>query len=83
MNFKDYSHIVYVVEKNGEPVICIDRLIDGRRDFYTEVKLAHLLKDEKWAAFEKIAELIGKNVCIDSPKLRAMLKIDDSSDLGN
>lgn len=81
MSYTDYSHIVYLIEKAGEPVICIDRLVDGRRDFYTEIKLSNFMKNEKWTAFEKIAESIGKNICIDSPRLRVALKIDDSSDL--
>lgn len=78
--YRDYSHIVYVAEKNGQPVIRIDRLFDDRRDLYTEIELVQHLSEEKWNAFDKVAELIGKSLCIDSPKLREFLKIDDASD---
>lgn len=78
--YKDYSHIVYIAEKNGQPVIRIDRLFVDRRDFYTEIELAKYIDGEKWDTFDKVSEVIGKSLCIDAPKLREFLKIDDASD---
>lgn len=78
--YRDYSHIVYLTEKDGRPVVRIDRLVDGRRDFYTEIELAQFLRQEKWDAFEAISQLVGKSLCIDSPRFREILKIDDTSD---
>jgi len=78
--YSDYPHIVYVAERDGRPVIRIDRLFDGKQDFYTEIEIAKHLDQDKWDAFEKISQLIGKSLCIDSPRIREILKIDDASE---
>jgi hypothetical protein len=36
----------------------------------------------QWDVFDKISEALGKSICIDSPKVRAHLGIDDNSDRG-
>jgi hypothetical protein len=82
---KDYSHYVSVVEKNGRLVIRIERVFhdrNDRKDFYTEIELPESSKATQWDAFDKISEVLGKSICIDSPKVRARLGIDDESDSG-
>lgn len=71
----NYNHLVSVSEREGTYFIRIDRVIDGRVDLYTEIDLSKFALDEQWESFDKIAELLGKSLCIDSPLIRAALKI--------
>jgi hypothetical protein len=80
---ENYSHYVSVLEKDGRLVIRIDRVFHDRndqKDFYTEIELPECTKAADWDVFDKISETLGKSICIDSPKVRARLGIDDDSD---
>lgn len=76
---KNYSHLVSIVERDGKPYIRIDRLIKDKKDFMTEIEIPISTEKEQWDIFDKIAEVLGKTLCIDSPKIRSLLKIDDET----
>lgn len=76
---EDYSHVVSVVEKDNSVVIRIDRLIAGRKDFCTEIEVPQGTAETQWDLFEKLAATLGRTLCIDSPRVRSQLKIDDES----
>jgi hypothetical protein len=71
----DYNHLVSVSERDGTYFIRIDRVIEGRVDLYTEIDLSRFPLDDQWNCFDKIAETLGKALCIDSPLIRDALKI--------
>jgi hypothetical protein len=80
---KNYSHLVSVVEKDGRPVIRIERVFhdrNDRKDFYTEIELPEGTKATQWDIFDKVSVSLGKSLCIDSPKVRTRLGIDEDSD---
>lgn len=74
--FSDYAHVVSVVTRDGKWFIRIDRLIGERKDFYTEIEISQPKPDERWDVFDKLAETLGKSICIDSPLMREQLGID-------
>lgn len=73
--FRNYTHVVSVVSRDGKRFIRIDRLIGEKRDFYTEIEISHP-ENDPWDAFDKLAETLGKTICIDSPLIREQLRID-------
>lgn len=75
---ENYSHYVYIAERNGRRYVRIDRVLpNGRRDFYTEILLGDKVGDEDWEQFEEIMGNVGKSIGIDSPAVRAHFGLDD------
>lgn len=74
--FSNYSHIVSVVIRDGTRFIRIERLLGDRRDFYTDIEISSSEAIDRWDAFDKLAETLGKSICIDSPLIREQLGID-------
>lgn len=74
--FSNYPHVVSVVSRDGKRFVRIDRLIGEKKDFYTEIEISQNETDDRWDAFDKLAETIGKSICIDSPLIREQLGID-------
>ena len=71
--FKDYRHLIYTVSRDGRCFIRIDRVIGDRVDFCTEIEIPSARSDDRWDIFDKLAENLGKTICIDSPSIRREL----------
>ena len=81
-----FSHLVYVVEKEGKNFIRIDRkYIDGRTSFFTEIPLPVEKADQQdlSSQFSRVASQLGSSLCVDSNDILGCFKNDLSVDLDN
>ena len=74
--FDDYTHIVSVVTRDDRHFIRIERMFGTRKDLYTEIEIPAAELQQRWEAFDKLSESLGKSICIDSPSIRKALDID-------
>lgn len=77
---KNYSHCVSIEERDGVSFIRLYRAIEGRKDFYTEIKLVQSTDGVDWDEFERLSSLLGKSLLIDSPMARLRFGIEAEAD---
>lgn len=73
---ENYSHCVSIEERDGTSFIRLYRVIEGRKDFYTEFKLVQSPGGVDWDEFERLSSLLGKSLLIDSPMARLRFGIE-------
>lgn len=76
MSQLSYTHMISTRLDGDNLFICVHRAFSsGHIDFYNEIKVEPT-EGDNWDVFDKIAENLGKLVCIDTPELRKKLGIE-------